>query len=259
MSSERIWHAFVAGILLVEATAAPATSQEPHSSPQRFSAQFPVFKPNGAMGSSRSLENEFGVPEGGTPDNGGSVPMYVDECCPQPRPGIWKRWKAGLARRFNSPNHNHGAPCEASVCECEPPPAGFSVNEYRDRLRASGQDARMVLYRQDFFEGTDELNPKGLERLAELSVLLPSTFSPLFIENTPDDPELAERRRQTVFKGLQRASFPVPQERLVVGSARFPELRGVEAEALSRRLMKQTANGGSDRIGTPSAGSSFAR
>lgn len=259
MTSERTWHAFVAGLLLAGASAGPAMSQEPYSPPQGSSNQFPADEPNGAGGSRRSVESESGVPVGGIPANGGSVPTSGGDCSLQPRPGIWSRWRWGLSGRSHSPSHHQSGPCEASACECEAPPAGLAVNDYRDRLRASGRDARMVLYRQDFVEGTDELTPKGLERLAELAVLLPSTFAPLIIEHTPDDPQLAQRRRQAVFEGLRRVSIPVPQERIVVGTNRFPELRGVEAEVISRRLMKQTANGGPERLGTLSTGSSFAR
>ena len=259
MTSERIWQAVVAGLLLTGATAGPAMSQEPYSPPQGSSNQFPADEPNGAGGSRRGVEYESAVPVGGMTANGGSVPASGGDCTPPPRPGFWTRSRWGLAGRSHSPSHHQYGPCEASACECAPLPVGFTVNEYRDRMRASGRDARMMLYRQDFVEGTDELTPKGLERLAEMAVLLPSTFAPLIIEHTPDDPQLAERRRQAVFEGLRRVSIPVAQERLVVGTARFPELRGVEAEVISRRLMKQTAYGGSERLGTLSAGSSFAR
>ena len=247
MTSERIWQAVVAGTLLAGATAGPAMGQEPYSVPHGASNQVPAYAPNGAGDSRPGMHYESGVP------------ASVSVCSPQPQPGIWTRWRWGLTGRSRSPSYYQSGPCEASACQCEVPPAGLAVSEYRDRMRASGRDARMVLYRQDFVEGTDELSPKGLERLAELAVQLPSTFAPLIIEHTPDDPPLAERRRQAVFEGLRRVSIPVPQERIVVGTNRFPELRGVEAEVISRRLMKQTANGGPERLGTLSAGSSFAR
>ena len=83
----------------------------------------------------------------------------------------------------------------------------------------------MVLYEYDFVRGTANLNQRGKDQLAKIAELLPRNFHYVIIEWTPANPQLAESRRVTVLNDLAQKPFPVPQERVVVGSDRLGHQR----------------------------------
>ena len=102
----------------------------------------------------------------------------------------------------------------------------------------------MVLYRYDFVNDSDQLNGKGRQRLAELAALPASSVSVLTIENVAEEPRLAVMRRETVIVELLRRSSGISQDRVIIRSVDWPQLRGYEAELIQHRLLKQTTNGG---------------
>ena len=226
-----------------ERLSAPSLYAQPHSVPPTEVSTGPADE----AGRSRDLPMSEGS---------GSVPSYSEE--PPVRVGFWQRWMPGRKNRFRGANGCHQAECDSCPAECGPPPlpAGFLLHEHRRAIQDATRPARLVLYRYDFVDGSAELNPRGRERLTELTELLPTTFSPVFIEPDPEDSDLTERRRAAVLTHLRSAPFVVPLERVVVGTPAAPYLRGPEAELIQRRLLKQTESGGLDRQGLTPANSS---
>ena len=58
---------------------------------------------------------------------------------------------------------------------------------------------------------------------------LPGWIGPVTVEWTPDEPGVAEARRQAVLATLQRAGRPLSPDRVVIGPSVYPGTRGVEA------------------------------
>jgi hypothetical protein len=108
----------------------------------------------------------------------------------------------------------------------------------------NGVGARMTLYRYDFFEGSDQLTPRGRDQLAKIATQLPVTFFPVVVERTLDDPALAEARRAAILAELAKGAFPVPAERIVVGAPSALSLRGIEAEVIAQSMILRVAAGG---------------
>jgi hypothetical protein len=102
----------------------------------------------------------------------------------------------------------------------------------------------MVLHRFDFVEGSNRLNLHGKDELARIACSLPRNPYPLIIERTPDAPGLAEARRLAVLNELERGSFPVPPERIVIGPSLANDLRGGEAQIIHRSLLGQIQTSG---------------
>ncbi|MFO0907788.1 MAG: hypothetical protein U0794_05405 [Isosphaeraceae bacterium] len=109
------------------------------------------------------------------------------------------------------------------------PPLGAYVNEYRTVMRAKADPHRFTLYRSDFLEGTNRLSPSGASRFNIMATRLPSWPGPVTVEWSPDQPGLAESRKQTVLALLQRSGLPVIPERVVIGPSPYPGLFGTEA------------------------------
>ena len=52
---------------------------------------------------------------------------------------------------------------------------------------------------------------------------------PIYVEWTPDQPELAEARRRAILDTLAAAGSPMPAERVVIGPSPYPGAIGTEA------------------------------
>ncbi len=52
---------------------------------------------------------------------------------------------------------------------------------------------------------------------------------PIFVEWTPDQPELAESRRRAILATLAAAGQPMPADRVLIGPSPYPGALGVEA------------------------------
>jgi hypothetical protein len=152
-----------------------------------------------------------------------------------------------------------GAPFRPSLCrrclywlqdcflgypeEFKAPPLGHWVYAAYKTHVANADAARMVLYRYDFLDGSDVLNPRGKERLAQIAALLPRNFSPVVVEGGCG-PALDEARRLAVLGFLGQGPFPVPPERVVVGGPLAVPLSGPEAVLVYRNLIFQTQRQG---------------
>ena len=122
----------------------------------------------------------------------------------------------------------------------KPAPLGTLVNAHIDRYVQRGREARMVFYRYDFKAGTTDLNHTGRKKLKQIGDWLPKSFAPVIIERTAQDPELAENRRTTIVKEFNAMSFPVPDERVIVGSPISKGLSPIEANVILQNQLIQT-------------------
>jgi hypothetical protein len=125
---------------------------------------------------------------------------------------------------------------------CEKP-LGYFVYAHNRTMVANGEAARMMLYHYDFVRNEVELTSRGQQQLAKIAYMLPRNYFPLAIQSTPEDPGLAERRRQYVLELLAAAEFPVPAERVVVTGPISYGRQGYEGEP-SQALMLQILTSG---------------
>ena len=77
---------------------------------------------------------------------------------------------------------------------------------------AKADPHRFTLYRTDFLPGTSSFC-RGGARFNLMFSRLPGWLGPVIVEWTPDEPGLAEARRQAVLATLQRAGRPIPRTR----------------------------------------------
>ncbi len=54
-------------------------------------------------------------------------------------------------------------------------------------------------------------------------------MGPITVEWTPEQPALAEQRRQAVLETMQKAGVPILADRVVIGPSPYPGAMGVEA------------------------------
>jgi hypothetical protein len=162
------------------------------------------------------------------------------------RPGFCTRFKCWMQRCFlGFPEEFHE------------PALGAFANANANTQAANGEAALMCLYHYDFIEGSDHLNPRGRERLAKITGMLPINFAPVVIERTIDAPQLDERRRMHVWAELANGRFPVPSERVVVGLPTANGLQGMEAIVIYRNQLTNTLNLGITLGGAGGGGQGF--
>lgn len=125
-----------------------------------------------------------------------------------------------------------------------PRPLGASVYDHGRAMVANGEAARLVLLDYDFVPGTNQLKPRGLDQLVKHSARLAEGPHPLLIEPTPNDPGLAERRRQAVVKTTASWSFPLASERVLVARPSSTGLSGIDAQIIGANAMDRTAKYG---------------
>lgn len=109
------------------------------------------------------------------------------------------------------------------------PPLGSYVKEQMTLQVAKADPHRFILYRTDFLPGTDCFSPVGAYRFNLMYSRLPGWLGPVVVEWTPDEPGLAEARRQAVLAIMQTAGCPIVPERVVIGPAPYPGAMGAEA------------------------------
>jgi hypothetical protein len=110
----------------------------------------------------------------------------------------------------------------------EPPPGYYAHNTF-GVMKAKADPHRFTLYRSDFLPGTNRLSPAGATRFNLLASRLPGWLGPVFIEWSPDEPGLAEARRQAVLATLASTGQPVVPERVVIGPSPYPGMLGTDA------------------------------
>jgi hypothetical protein len=109
------------------------------------------------------------------------------------------------------------------------PPLGTYINRQFAVQVAKADPHRGTLYHSDFLPGTDRFSPIGASRLNLMMARLPVWSGPLLIEWSPDQPALAEARRQAVLATLEKAGHPLLGDRVVIGPSPYPGALGVEA------------------------------
>jgi hypothetical protein len=109
------------------------------------------------------------------------------------------------------------------------PPLGSYLNRQL-AVQVSKADAhRFTVYQTDFLPGTDRFSPIGASRFNLMYGRLPSWYGPIFVEWTPDQPELAESRRRAILTTLASAGMTLPADRVLIGPSPYPGAMGVEA------------------------------
>ncbi len=109
------------------------------------------------------------------------------------------------------------------------PPLGASLYATMSAQKAKADMHTFTLYDSDFIAGTNELAPSGAYRLSFLASRLPAWSGPVVVEWTPDAPDLARARRETIVAALQGAQLPVNADRVVIGPSPYRGMMGVEA------------------------------
>jgi hypothetical protein len=109
------------------------------------------------------------------------------------------------------------------------PPLGFYVNEQFAVQVAKADTHRFTFYRSDFLPGTNLFSPAGASRFNIMSTRVPGWMGPITVEWVPDQPALAEQRRQAVLEAMQRAGRPLLADRVVIGPSPYPGAMGVDA------------------------------
>jgi hypothetical protein len=109
------------------------------------------------------------------------------------------------------------------------PPLGYYYNEQFAVQVAKADTHRFTLYRSDFLPGTSLFSPSGASRFNIMSTRIPGWMGPITVEWTPDQPALAEGRRQALLETMQRAGRPILADRVVIGPSPYPGAMGIEA------------------------------
>lgn len=109
------------------------------------------------------------------------------------------------------------------------PPLGYYITEQFSVQVAKADTHRFTLYRSDFLPGTSLFSPSGASRFNVMFARIPSWLGPISVEWTPDQPELAQSRRQAVLDTLQQAGQPVLAQRVVIIPSPYPGAVGTEA------------------------------
>jgi hypothetical protein len=109
------------------------------------------------------------------------------------------------------------------------PPLGYYSSEQFAVQVAKADTHRFTLYRSDFLPGTSLFSPTGASRFNIMSTRIPVWMGPITVEWTPEQPALAEQRRQALLETMQRAGRPLLADRVVIGPSPYPGAMGVDA------------------------------
>jgi hypothetical protein len=131
------------------------------------------------------------------------------------------------------------------------PPLGYYVREQFSLEVAKADPHRFTLYRSDFLPGTDRFSPTGASRFNRMYSRATTAPDPLLVEWTPDEPGLAEARRQAVLATFQRAGKPTAAQRVVIGPSLYPGAMGLEAGQLFGNVLTRSQTAGMTYPVTP--------
>jgi len=109
------------------------------------------------------------------------------------------------------------------------PPLGYYLNRQLAVQVSKADMHRFTVYQTDFLPDTDRFSPTGASRFNLMYGRLPAWQGPIFVEWTPDQPELAEARRKAILATLATAGAPIAPERVVIGPPTYPGAFGTEA------------------------------
>lgn len=131
------------------------------------------------------------------------------------------------------------------------PPLGFYVREQFALQTAKADPHRFTLYKSDFLPGTNRFSPTGASRFNLMFTRVPGWLGPIIVEWSPDQPGLAESRRQAVLATFQRAGQPILPERVVIGPSPYPGAMGVESVNFYNNVWTRSAAAGASYPLTP--------
>jgi hypothetical protein len=117
------------------------------------------------------------------------------------------------------------------------PPLGFYVYESIGMMKARADTHDFILYRSDFVADTATLSPIGAQRLSLMAARLPGWLGPVYVEWTPDKPELADTRKTALVATLQKAGLPIVAERVLVGPSPYPGALGTDSANFYQNLI----------------------
>ncbi len=109
------------------------------------------------------------------------------------------------------------------------PPLGYYLYETIGTMKAKADPHQFTLYRSDFLVGTTRLSPAGARRFNDMARKMPKWLGPMVVEWTPDDPQLADARKNAVVALMSHVGAPVGAERVVVGPSPYYGAFGTEA------------------------------
>jgi hypothetical protein len=109
------------------------------------------------------------------------------------------------------------------------PPLGSYINEQFAVQVAKADAHRFTLYRSDFLPGTSLFSPVGASRYNIMATRMPGWVGPIAIEWTPEQPDLAQARRQAIVDRLKKAGQPIVADRVVIAPSPYPGAMGIEA------------------------------
>jgi hypothetical protein len=116
------------------------------------------------------------------------------------------------------------------------PPLGAHVRETMGVMKAKADPHKFTLYQSDFLNKSNALSPVGAGRFNLMVSRLKCWPGPILIEWSPDQPGLAESRRDAVFAMLQSVGIGVIPEQVVIAPSPFPGLYGNYASGMITTL-----------------------
>ncbi|GAC1473342.1 MAG: hypothetical protein NVSMB9_21810 [Isosphaeraceae bacterium] len=138
----------------------------------------------------------------------------------------------------------------------EPPP-GFYIHQTFGVMTSKANPHRFTFYRSDFLDGTNLLSPSGSSRFNIMSRRLREWPAPIFIEWSPDQPGLAESRRDAVLALLQTNGCPLTPENVLISPSPYPGMLGTEAANNYNILIERDLRAPGSYSLTPTSGAGF--
>jgi len=108
------------------------------------------------------------------------------------------------------------------------PPLGSSLREHVSLHRVRGRAARAVLYDYDFEPESSDLRQRGQEKVQTFADWVTESGVQVVVEHTPDSPELAIARKQTVVVQLLAVGISDAADFVMVGRPLVRARRAVE-------------------------------
>jgi hypothetical protein len=138
----------------------------------------------------------------------------------------------------------------------EPPPGYYARNTF-GMMKAKADPHRFMLYRTDFLAGSTQLSPQGAMRFNLMASRLPGWLGPVIVEGTPDQPGMAEARRQAVLATLAAVGQPVIPERVLIGPSLYPGTLGTDGANYYNVMITRDVSAPSSWILSPNSAGTF--
>ncbi len=137
------------------------------------------------------------------------------------------------------------------------PPLGYYARNAFGVMKAKADPHRFTLYRSDFLPGTNRLSPQGSARFNLMASRLSCWLGPVVIEWSPDEPGLAEARRDAVVGMLASAGQPVVPERVIIGPSTYPGTLGTDGANYYNVMITRDISAPSSFTLSPASSSTF--